>query len=997
MDLVHGFKLLEEQEIQEIASTVKLWRHEASGAELLSLVNEDENKVFGVSFRTPPSDSTGVAHILEHSVLCGSEKYPLKEPFVELLKGSLKTFLNAFTFPDKTCYPVASANVQDFYNLIDVYLDAVFHPLIPEHVFRQEGWRLEPAPDAPQGYAFKGVVYNEMKGAYSSPDAQLHEKAQQTLFPDTLYGLDSGGDPANIPDLTYEDFKRFHDTCYHPSNARFFFHGNDPEEKRLELIDACIAPFGKLDVDTSVPLQPAMTEPATLTLPYPADAQEEDEDHRRERCLVTVSWLFPQAPEVEDSLVWQMLETILVGLPGAPLRKALLDSGLGEDMVGIGLETELAQSYFSTGLKGIAKENAERVEALIISTLEGLANDGLPAELVEAAVNSLEFDLRENNTGRFPRGLNLMLRSLTQWLYDKSPFAPLAFAAPLNSVKERLAAGQPVFEDCIRTLLLRNPHRVTLLLEPDDTLAQTLLQEEQKRVEQKLAELDEAGKKHLAEEADVLRKLQETPDSPDALATLPRLTIDDLPRENVTIAKEERVYGGVKTLLHDIPTNGLLYLDLAFDLLPTYSKRPLLKLLTPLFCRALLEMGTSRRDYVELSTRIARKTGGIDADPFVSAMNCSGDVAARLIMRGKSTLLKVGDLTDIFQEILCEASFADASRLVQLVQEELAGMEEKIAPMGHRIAMLRAETPHSKAAAISEALQGASQLLFLRRLTAVLSSKRNAVEALQEALEHFRSMVLQRDKLVCNVTTPEKSMRGVAPVLESFFNALPKGPYGAAATNTLEELLGDDFATPAGKAYHLGHCNEAMSISSQINFVAKASNLYTDKYQFHGSALVASRLLSTGWLWDRVRVQGGAYGAFCNIDRLSGVVSMGSYRDPNLLTTIEAFDASAKALRAIAKDRSVLESGIIGTVGALDEHLLPDAKGLTSLLRWLVGDTDENRQTLREQVLEATAEDIEPLVEALEVFAANGTTAALGSREALKQLESHGWNVTRLL
>lgn len=990
-----GFRLVQERDIAELNTRARLWVHEKTGAELLSLCNEDENKVFGVTLRTPPADSTGVAHILEHSVLCGSEKYPLKEPFVELLKGSLKTFLNAFTYPDKTCYPVASVNLQDFYNLIDVYMDAVFHPLIPEHVFRQEGWRLEPAPptqDAPHGLVFKGVVFNEMKGAYSSPDGLLHEKAQQTLYPETIYGLDSGGDPLVIPDLSYEAFKEFHRTCYHPSNARFFFHGDDPEQRRLELVGSWIDPYERLEPQTDVAPQPVFSEPRELTFSYPADPA--DENDSRNRCMLTLSWLFPEPPSMQDVLAWDMLETMLVGLPGAPLRKALLDSGLGEDIAGVGLESELLQSYFSTGLKGIAPESVVAVQQCILETLENLCAEGLPSELVEAAVNSAEFELRENNTGRFPRGLYLMLRSLTQWLYDKNPLEALAFEAPLENIKHKLASGERLFEELIEKLLLHNPHRVRLLLRPDEKMAEELRRKEQQRIAAMAANMDEAQRQELASKAQELLQLQQTPDAPEDLAKIPRLTLADLPPNNTVIPCEQAEIAGATALLHDIPTNGLLYLDLCFDLRPLLRHRPALAPLAALFSRALLEMGTRKRDYVAMSTRIARKTGGVEAEPFACSRHCSSEAVSKMLLRGKSTLLKADDLSEIMQELLLDADFSDAARFRQLVQEELSGLEQRIAPLGHRMALSRVAAQVSEAGMLNECFHGVNQLLFLRRLATAVS--RDPEPALQ-ALCDFRDLVLQRDGLLLNITAPQAATQGLLPVLEKLTQSLPSRSESPTTSTAFESLMGTEYSHLQGGAYALTPGMEGLQLPSQVNYVAKAANIYNLGYSFHGAALAGVRLLSTGWLWDRVRVQGGAYGAFCHLDRLSGALSMASYRDPNILRTLEAFDQAAESLHSMARDREALESAVIGTVGDIDEHLLPDAKGFTSLFRWLAEDNEDVRQTMREQILSASAEDIVPFVEGLRDFAAQGAVCVLGSDQALREAADENWRLSRLL
>ena len=397
MKVLEAFELIEKREIRELKTEARLYRHRKTGAEILSMISDDENKVFGITFRTPPFDSTGVAHILEHSVLCGSRKYPVKEPFVELLKGSLQTFLNAFTYPDKTCYPVASQNLQDFYNLMDVYLDAVFYPRITPAIFQQEGWHFELEKKEAE-MVFKGVVFNEMKGAYSSPDNVLSEYSLQSLFPDNAYGLDSGGDPKQIPNLTYEQFYAFHERYYHPSNARIFFYGDDDPEERLHRLEAVLKAFEPVSVDSNVQLQLPFDKPWKRVHPYMAG----EADGTNPRGMITVNWLLEETTRVDINFSLRILEYILLGMPASPLRKALIDSGLGEDLTGGGLETELRQMYFSTGLKGIETENAQKIEDLILDTLKSLSLSGIDPHTVAAALNTIEFRLRENNTGSFP-------------------------------------------------------------------------------------------------------------------------------------------------------------------------------------------------------------------------------------------------------------------------------------------------------------------------------------------------------------------------------------------------------------------------------------------------------------------------------------------------------------------------------------------------------------------------------------------------------------------
>lgn len=440
MSVFNHFDIVQERPIDEIASRGRLFRHKATGAELLSIENTDEHKVFGIAFRTPPSDSTGIAHILEHAVLCGSRKYPVKEPFVEMIKGSLRTYLNALTYPDKTCYPAASLNTQDFYNLVDVYLDAVFYPRLSQEIFQQEGWHYElDTPDQPLHY--KGVVFNEMKGAFGSPDRLLSEYSRQSLFPNTPYGVASGGDPAAIPHLTYDQFRAFHQKYYHPTNARIFFYGDDDPEERLRIVQAYLHDFQHLAIDSTLPLQPPFSTPRRVSHSYPIDPRSKGE----KRGMLTVNWLLPGSPDdAVLNLSYQMLGYILVGMLASPLRKALIESGLGDDLVGAGMATGLRQVYFSTGLKGIACEDEQAIEQVIFACLEQLVRDGIDPQTTDAAVNTFEFFMRENNTGSSPRGLTLMMRSLTTWLHGGDPLVPLAFEAPLATLKAHLTRSESV-------------------------------------------------------------------------------------------------------------------------------------------------------------------------------------------------------------------------------------------------------------------------------------------------------------------------------------------------------------------------------------------------------------------------------------------------------------------------------------------------------------------------------------------------------------------------
>ena len=961
-----GFSLVREERLSEVSGTVKLWRHDATGAELLSIVNNDENKCFGATFRTPPKDSTGVAHILEHSVLCGSEKYPVKEPFVELLKGSLQTFLNAFTFPDKTCYPVASANLQDFYNLVDVYLDAVFFPRIDKNCFQQEGWHIE--ADSPAGpLRYKGVVFNEMKGVYSSPDSVLAEHSQQSLFPDMTYGLDSGGNPEVIPQLTYKAFKSFHESHYHPSNTRFFFWGDDPEEQRFALLEPYLSRFTARETDSAVPLQPRLDVPRQLEFPY-ASGEDGDKGH------VTLNWLTCETADTGELLVLEMLEHILLGLPGSPLRKALIESGLGEDLTGGGLETDLRQTFFSVGLRSITPGTAEDVEMLIMETLAELAENGIPAAAVEAAVNSVEFDLRENNSGRFPRGLAAMIRSLATWLYDGDPIAPLAWEKPLAALKARLASGEKVFEGAIKRWFLGNEHRSTVILTPDSGLAAEREAAEAAKLQRIYDALSDEDHKEIVACTEALRASQQAPDSPEALAAIPSLTLADLPRENVILPKEEGKAGDLAILAHDIDTSGILYAEILFplDAVPTE-----LLPLVPLMGRSLTEMGTSKRDFVELGTLLASKTGGMDAAPLVATMRGTRMPVAKLCLGGKATADKADDLFSLMAEVLTDTNFDNPQRFTQMVLEERARLEQSLIPAGHGTVIARLRAAYSLAGQISEAIGGITYLEAIRALSERVVSDWDSVRA---DLEILRGLILNRQDAILNLTADAGTLAAVQPYAAALGRALPTA-----------------FSVPLEREPLRAAANEALIVPAQVNYVGKGCNIYDLGYTWHGSAHVITRHLRMGWLWDQVRVQGGAYGAFCALDRMSGSLALVSYRDPNVEKTLATYDATADYLRKLDLSDRDLTLAIVGAIGDLDTYLLPDARGAASLSRHLTDDRDDLRQQMREEILGTTRRHFTEFADVMAEAAKAGTVCVLGGSAAENAATEHGWTKKKVL
>ncbi len=970
MSSTYGFELLGERFVSELNTTARLFRHTRTGAQLLSLENNDENKVFGITFRTPPDDSTGLPHIMEHAVLCGSQKYPLKEPFKELARGSLNTFLNAFTYPDKTCYPVASQNLQDFYNLIDVYMDAVLHPLIPPHTLQQEGWHYElEGIDAPLTY--KGVVFNEMKGAYSNPDDLLEDRARMSLFPSTPYVLDSGGDPRRIPDLTYSQFKAFHERYYHPSNARIFIYGDDDPQERLRRMDAYLQGYNALKIDSAIPLQEPFDQPRRLVVPFdPGD----DPANRKGRMVV--NWLLAESGEAVTMLGLSILAHILLGTPASPLRKALIDSGLGEDLAGGGLEGQLRQSYFSTGLRGMTVRDdfslaeGERLEKLIFDTLRSLAQDGIDPDTIAASMNTIEFRLRENNTGSFPRGLVLMLRSLTTWLYDGDPITALAYEAPLTAIKSRLSASEPYFENLIQRYLLENTHRTTVILQPDPGLTQREEAAEVERLAKIKAGLDRAGLENILAEARQLKELQDAPDSVEALATIPSLKLDDLDRHNKLIPLTLSAQDDTQILYHDLFTNGIVYLDLLFDLRVLPQK---LLPYVPLLGRSLIEVGTKTQDFVKLSQRIGTYTGGIRPTTLVSPVRGASDATAWLVLRGKATMAQSDYLLDILRDILLTVQLDNRERFRQMVLEEKAGKEAMLVPAGHRIVNSRLRAHFNEADWLEEQMHGVESLFFTRSLAQAIEEDWPSV---LEKLEALRQVLFDRSRMMCNVTLDATNWLAFQPRLAAFLSALP-----AYQSPRLQW-------TPSPVVPY-----EALTIPAQVNYVAKGADLYRLGYQAHGSISVIANYLNNAWLWEKVRVQGGAYGGFCTFSHRSGVLTFLSYRDPNLLSTLENYDGAAGFLRDLDLSQDELHKTIIGAIGDMDAYQLPDAKGYTSLARYLAGDTDETRQLWRDQVLSTTVDDFRSFAQILDAVNQDGQVAVLGPAEAIAKAnaERDGW------
>ncbi len=967
MGAKQGFVKKYTVEIPELNSVAIGYLHKPTEAEVLFLKNKDDNKVFGINFRTPPKDATGLPHILEHSVLCGSRKYPVKEPFVELLKGSLQTFLNAFTYPDKTCYPVASVHYKDFHNLIDVYLDAVFFPRLTPEIFMQEGWHYHlEKPDNP--LEIRGVVYNEMKGAYSSPERILIETVQQSLFPDHPYSFDSGGDPDRIPSLTYDSFVDFHKNYYHPSNSRIFFYGDLKIDDELQLLGEYLREFDFKKVNSKIP--PIKPLPGFQRIEKSYAVSNEKESNGK--AFATLNWLLTESNMAELNFAFQILHYILLGMPGSPLRRALIESGLGEDIAGIGLETELRYLYFSTGLKGMKAEDVDSMVNLIDDVLNKLARDGIPESTVEAAINTIEFRYRELNTGSFPRGLALMLESLTTWLYDFDPLLLLAFEKPLESVKEQFKKDKFYFSRLIEKYFLGNTHKTLVVLSPDPQLMSMKEAEERARLDSIKASWNKEQLQEVINVTLKLKELQSQPDKPEDLAKIPRLSRNDLDIDVTPVAVNVIKHSGNSIIfLHELETHGIVYIDLGFNFncLPK-DKLPLL----PLFCSALMEMGTEKEDYVSFSERISRKTGGLR--PKILIRNSFKDDMGIfvLFLRGKALRSQVGELVSILDDMVNHAIFDSKDRLYQLILKHKAMRYHKLVPEGHRTVLRRLQSHFSLAGGVKELVSGISQYFFVKKLAENFDTE---WQKIREDLYFIKDLIFNRSNFILNITADEDFIKGAEETASTLIDSLKPNMRQLEDNRSKWSIDGTDQV-------------EGFTLPIQVHYVATGN-----KVPFHngvpGSFLVVLNLLRTSWLWEKVRVQGGAYGAHCFFDRASKVLVMTSYRDPHLIETVDTFKKSVDFLRNTKLSEEDITKNVIGTYGKLDPPMFPDAKSYVSVIRHLTGETEEMRRKLREEIIATDNEDIASMADVLKKWSETNLVKVLGPESSIKASKETIW------
>lgn len=954
---VHGFKLVEQQEVTEINSKAYIFQHKKSGAKLLFLENDDDNRVFAITFRTPPQDSTGLPHILEHSVLCGSRKYPVKEPFVELAKGSLNTFLNAFTFSDKTMYPIASRNEQNFRNLMDVYLDAVFYPNIVKYpeILRQEGWHYH-LKDAKDEITYKGVVYNEMKGAFSSPESILFRKIQESLFPDTPYGVESGGDPEFIPDLTQEQFVAFHDKYYHPSNSYIYLYGKiDIEEQLKFLHEEYLQHFDAMDPDSEVPLQKPFSTPKEVVVEYPITQNEKEED----KTYFAMNFAIGKATNPELTLAFTILEYMLLETPAAPLKRALIEAELGKDVFG-SFDSNILQPTFSVVVKNSNENMKEKFAEVVWSTLEKIALEGIDKKLMEAAINRIEFELREGDTRSYPKGLIYAINSMGSWLYDASPLLHLQYEPLLSKIKTALTSTY--FERLIREHLLGNTHRTLMIVRPKKGLAE----EKEAEVKQKLADykasLSEAEIAQLVETTQLLQKRQNTPDSEEALASIPLLQLADIDKKAEPLPLEKREEAGVTVLTHPLFTNGIAYVNCYFDTSGVAQEDlPYIGLLAGV----LGNVSTKEHSYLELSSEIDLYTGGFvySAETFADRQD-EREYLPKILVKSKALANKLPRLFELLSEVLTETRFNEKKRMKEVLLEMKSRMEMRFYDAGHVVAASRLLSYFSPVSKYNDTIKGLS---FYHFVVQCIKSFDTDADQLGAKLEQVAKQIFQKSNLLISITTDEKDYA-------AFQQSFP----------TFLEKLGNDRVESVRYEFDLQAANEGLLSSAKVQYVAKAYNFKRLGHLYTGTLQVLRTIMSLDYLWNRVRVQGGAYGCLAGFER-NGNLYFSSYRDPNLKETINVYDEAAKYVQSFSESEREMTKYIIGTVSRLDAPLTPSMKGERATMQYLSNLTQEEIQQERDEILGTKQSDIRACAEILADTMKQNYICTLGNEDKIKQ------------
>lgn len=951
-----AYEVVEEKALTDIHSKGVLLRHKKSGARISLISNDDENKVFYIAFRTPPADSTGVPHIIEHTVLCGSRQFPVKDPFVELVKGSLNTFLNAITYPDKTVYPVASCNEKDFQNLMNVYLDAVFYPNIykKEEIFKQEGWHYE-LEDVDAPVTINGVVYNEMKGAFSSPEGVLDRVVLNSLFPDTTYHYESGGDPEDIPDLTYQDYLDFHRRYYHPSNSYIYLYGNmDMEEKLRFLDEAYLSHYDYEPVDSAIKVQTPFEQPVEVTKPYSVASNESEQDN----AYLSYNAVIGTVLDKKLCMAFDVLDYALLNAPGAPLKKALLDAGIGKDIMG-SFDDSTLQPLFSVVAKNANYEDKDRFLAVIRETLQKQVSDGLDKKALLAGINSSEFRFREADFGSYPKGLIYGLDCMETWLYnDNKPFAQLEALDEFAYLKEQV--NTDYFEQLIQKHLLDNTHVSVVCILPEKGLNAKREEALAEKLAAYKASLSEEELKQLVADTKHLKEYQDEPSPKEDLEKIPLLTRADLKKEAAGFCNEEEYLGDTLILKHPMYTGGISYISLLFDLGTVAEEDvPYLGLL-----KAVLGyVDTADHKYSDLANEINLKTGGISTNITVyQSVKEQDTFTAKLEVRAKFLPDMTKEAFALIKEILTTSSLADEKRLYEIVAQVKSRLQMALSSAGHGVSAIRAMSYFSKSAKYNDMTGG----IALYRLVADIEEHfEERKESFVAKLGMLMKQIFRKENLMVSLTAEESDVAPVRALLPAFMESLNKEPVEKKKCQIVCEKR-----------------NEGFKEASQVQYVSRAGNFSKKGYAYTGALRILKVILSYDYLWLNVRVKGGAYGCMSGFTR-SGDSYFSSYRDPNLRKTNEIFEKTTEYLKNFTVDERDMTKYIIGTVSELDTPLTPSIKGQRAASAYLCGMTEEAEQKERDEVIGATQEDIRKLAGIVEAVLSDDCLCVIGSEEAL--------------
>lgn len=961
-----GFNLIDEYEIKEIQSIARIFYHEKSGARLLHLENEDDNKVFSIGFRTPPSDSTGVPHIIEHCVLSGSRKYKTREPFMDMVKGSLQTFINAMTFGDKTVYPIASRNEKDFFNLMDVYLDAVFYTSIYEipEIFMQEGWHYElfdPADDL----EYKGVVYNEMQGAYSSPETILDENISKSLYPDTCYKYSSGGNPDIIPELSYEAFLDFHRKFYHPSNSYIYLYGNGDIEKQLQFIDEnYLSNFQKIEIDSHINAQKPFTSRNEIVDYYPISNDESEQN----RTYLSLNYVLGEKTDSETYLMSSILSQLLIESQAAPLKKALIDAGIGEDI--FPMVTDGIQLGFGIVAKNTSIDKKQEFESVVYDTLNKLVKEGIDRKLIEACINIVEYNLRE--AGKFPtKGLIYNMQSLNSWLYDSSPTTHLQYDETINKLRNNIDSGY--FEKFIEERIINNSHSSMVIIEPKKGLGEEKINETKKKLADYKKSLTEEDIEKLIGQNEKLKNIQLTDDTEEAKATIPKLSISDVEPKALVIPQEIIKDENCTILYHDIFTSKIAYVDLYFDI--SMLDEELIPY-TNVLAWLLGKMDTRDMTYSELSNEIYVNTGGINFNVNAYGENKNNEVFhPKFIISGKAIGDNIFKLLELTNTLITESKLEDKKRVKELLQQLKSRIEMVIFDMGHSIASARVGSYFSPSMRYMEKISGLDFYWFISDI----------LEKFDENSEEFMSNLNKVYEKIFNINNLIVSFTGDK---EDFAIVKDNLKIVTKDINT-EKIESKKFSFSEEKL------NEGILSSGNVQYVSKGYNFKKLGYDYNGSMLVLATILNGDFLHNRIRARGGAYGAGISFDTTGHLVTY-SYRDPNLKETINTYDSMADYIKNLNLDESDLTTFIIGTMSRLDPALTPHMKGQIATIRYISNISQEEVQKTRDEVLSTKLEDIRALSPILEDTMKQDYLCVLGNENKIRENSEVFKNIVKL-